>query len=479
MPTDTTGPQTADSTAGGTPSPPASPAVSRRRVLGMSGAIVAGAAATVVGTSEVAAAPAATSTGAAAGAPMAAAVDPGTPADWAFAAGVATPQATSVDYREKWMALARSAGTDPASQFTFLGGDVIDVVSLPNQSGGVHIWLGEDWITGPVGTRIEADDTYSGAPVLPIRNGAALETSSGSLQQQLYSFATSGPPMWLHPTHDGGLPPDKVWWPAGGVSLSGLASGTVISAFQLGGGGPADPDYGFETSVLISLNGFLGYQSRVELPWGTDFALGSLRHVPDENRIYGTAGDYSGGFPVPPTTIDGWRQLEPTGRKVARVAAGSLTTPSAWQFWDGEAWQPNPADSVAMVDTGGDIVRGMSGNPLRLGPGRWLTVTRLRVTDPWLDCWRADAIQGPWEHYARVPIPMYDNGAAQPTRVGGQYQQGAWQVSHYATILPHLAPIAPAGHQVAMLSNTVVGTPVEDDRPFGTYVPSFVVIPDH
>jgi hypothetical protein len=137
------------------------------------------------------------------------------------------------------------------------------------------------------------------------------------------------------------------------------------------------------------------------------------------------------------------------------------------------------ADSITLRSTDGSDRLGLTGNPVKLSNGMWLNVGRRSVVDRCVDVWKAPAPQGPWRIIARVPIPAHSSGLASPMRVGGEWQPGIFHVSHYATIIPHLAGLAPEGFQVACCTTTNIGGAIDtDSTPIGFSAPMFVVVPE-
>jgi hypothetical protein len=394
------------------------------------------------------------------------------------AQGATVPQTLTQDWRTTWLDYVRDAGTaGGVANRSYLGGDMVDVVQIGADD---WLWIGADWWAGGA---VQGDDTFAGA-MLPYRNGVVAETTAGTLGNQVFTGGGSGG-NWLDPTADGGLAADRVWWAIGGVrpDFGGTA---VICAHQLHSNGVVveGQDYPLEDTALISLNVFGLYSSHITTGWGpsADFWLSTLRHDPDDGLVYGTGAAIVELGTASPNANDfeAWKQVPPSIRKIGRVAEGSVTTLSAWEFWNGTAWVNDVQAAATIEDTTGNDRLGLTGNPVKIRDGHWLTVGRTHVLDPFLDVWRAEAPQGPWERISRVPIPPASSGVWGPVRVGGMIVPGIRQVTHHATIVPHLAQYAPAGYQVAMCTYTVLGSPLPwDDLPIGVFSPQFVIVPEH
>lgn len=372
--------------------------------------------------------------------------------------GEAISQTQSPDYGQLWRDYIVDAGSEtPTGNRRILGGDCVEVIQT-GATSFLWVWL-DTWAAG---TGAVAAEMYTTENLLPFRNAVAAESPTGTLGQQAFHPSTS---VWLS-APDAGFPSSYVWWPVGGVR-PGLTGNTYVVAHLLDGAQASQINFGVVGTSLITLNLFGLRDSHVQLDFGpqANFWLTRLRE--EGAFVYGWAVALNQN-PVPQGYDFGsWSQAQGGGHKIGRVATADIADGGEWTFWNGTGWVSNPRDAALVEDTAGHPILGFTGTPYKVDTDHWINVGRTHVLDEHVDVWKASAPEGPWEKISRVPVP----------RVNDEVQAGYRQISHHTTIIPHAA--APAGHSIAMLTSTVLGSggfefTGTDIRCFS---PQFVVVP--
>jgi hypothetical protein len=376
------------------------------------------------------------------------------------------------DYHAKHLEAIRKGGTQDAGGggviWKNLGGDYTDVVEL---GAATKIWNGLDgWISGD--NSIDGDDTFAnGAVLLPARTFAIQEEPVGTLAGQLKDGASD---LFLNPQAHGEAA-GVVWW-----ITSGVRPNLAGNAFMVGHYLPSDvpgPDFGVTDSVIVEMSLFFTYVDHVRTEpagWGeaSDFYLSYVRDdLANSGFIYGQAQTVDENAPtLDATDFDAWRNFRGTGVKFCRTANTNLQTLNAYQFWAGDGWSSDVLDAEVVVDDEGRIAF-VTGNPLRVKANHWVNVGRTHVLDPYVDVYRADQPWGPWEKFARVPVPTINSVFAPNFR----------QASHHAFILPHSLHSTSVGEvdrAVACCTGVGLGThPGWDLVNIRRWAPKFVVVP--
>jgi hypothetical protein len=332
------------------------------------------------------------------------------------------------------------------------------------------IWVGADWFAGGEPAVDTIDDTFI-SELFPFRNGQISEGPEGTLTDQVFTGGGSGG-EWLDADTEGGEDAGSFWWTLSGVRPGDGFTGSAYIAAHLLGTDELNPTLGVIDSSIITLNAFGLYSAHVNTGWGqaNNFWLSNFRHDVPNDLVYATGAviDHNMG-PIAGADLEKWGMARSTGAgwAMARVVDTAVPTSASYEFWNGSSWVSGAGNAVRMTNSGGRVIIGLQGNPVKLQEGYWLTVGRTHVLDNHLDVYRARNPQGPWEYIARTPV-----------NYGQQIMTDVYQVSHHATIVPH--GDAPAGASMAMLTSTVISEPsavIWDDLPITAFCPSFANIP--
>jgi len=291
---------------------------------------------------------------------------------------------------------------------------------------------------------LAADDTITG---LPYRNALIVESAAGVFTMPVGRDSALG---WLIPNAVAfPTPPPAL---VGGHSIIGthywLTAGAmqggslIVGAEWVGTASPAIPN---------ALNGvLLGHHLHTVNP--STWAASSVVEVdgPDAQSMFGQFLVDAGFVYVidhaydPPYSTDatdptsdyylvqggvvgprGYLAADRTTCRIARVPDGSLTTPSAWRWWDGSGWRADQLAAAPLLDTAGEPLSGdtalrrtRAGFVLAVMPLAAGVVRLYRSGYPW----------GPWEQYATAPVPT------------GIEHYGSVSVGYQTAWAPHLDP---------------------------------------
>jgi hypothetical protein len=146
---------------------------------------------------------------------------------------------------------------------------------------------------------------------------------------------------------------------------------------------------------------------------------------------------------------------------VARVPHGSLGTPSAWQFWDGAAWNGAVGTAAAILTPDSQRSVGTQGTVWPRANGGWNLVSKnFDAIGNGVATWTASAPQGPWTPAGDVaPLPTETNSA------------GHTLVSYALSV--HLG-LPVASGKLLVSYNQADLTPVPGDRDVEPYMVHFI-----
>ncbi|MCX2970973.1 MULTISPECIES: DUF4185 domain-containing protein [Streptomyces] len=362
-------------------------------------------------------------------------------------------------------------GDDNTRLDDWTGGDGSRSVPLPD---GRTLWLSADTFLD----RVHPEAAFGGPSRDPspvwVRNAGLVMSPDGTLERTLL-----GPgPGALFPglaDPDGG----EVWrWPVQGVvepREPGAAERVVRVLLWQRGTGTGPWVFGVPRATEVAT---------LRLP---ELTVESIRSIdvppsadPAERVLYGTSAVRAGAW----TYVFGADERTAHGRAarahVARVPLGRLADRAAWRYWDGHAWQADPARAAPLpvgARPAHEPRRGASNTyTVARHGGTWLLLTTdaggpdgrglTTVTSYW-----ACAPQGPWHGPSDVLEP--------PLPEGGE-QAGA--VAYNPQLHPALGPgrehgtePAPGGGGLVLgYDVNVVGSTAAVQRDVELYRPRFV-----
>jgi len=311
------------------------------------------------------------------------------PVELVAATTAAWGQRTAKARDKAWRAWAEASPNNQG----YKGGDAITPTLL---ASGAEFYTSAD---NAVGT-IDADGTYGG--VLPRRNAIILVTN-GVFSQQ---YGSGGGTPFV-PTA-----PDTWYWPLGHC-LENDVLRLVCLYVALGG---VIGDYQ-DTHILTVNPSTFAVSSITAL--GLPDILTAIPYAPlvDSTWIYIRAEQHLAEWDEPLAD-------QVTYTKLARVAYGSMTTPSAWRWWDGSEWQADQLAAAPLVDTAGTPLSGDTALR-RHRAGYVLAVMPLTGN---VRLYRSGFPQGPWEQYGQVSVPT------------GLEHYGSTSVGYQTAWVPHLDP---------------------------------------